>query len=140
MSIVNFADIVEPNGKTIRENNLERKHAIPISTLVEVKYDTWHGDGACEKVHARLFVLLHTRDCDGTPLYTLGRHPPSADPEWVKPEDLLGLSFSPRHLLAESWYGAKHHMGEEGLVPVEVTPALIRGDDTLRWPDDTETP
>jgi len=37
----NFGDIVEKNGKTIRENNLALTHKIPIDTLVEVKYDQW---------------------------------------------------------------------------------------------------
>jgi hypothetical protein len=71
---INVADIVEENGKTIRENNLEKTHDIPIGTLVEVKYDEWYGDGACEKVHARLWVIGHSRDCDGTPLYNLSKY------------------------------------------------------------------
>jgi len=53
------------------------EHNIPVGTLVEVKYNTWHGHGACSKVHARLWVIWHTKDCDGTPLYALGE---SRDP------------------------------------------------------------
>lgn len=71
MSIQNVKDIVENNGKTIEQNNMEKGHNIPLGTLVEVKYDKWHGDGACEKIHARLWVVDHSRDCDGTPLYSL---------------------------------------------------------------------
>jgi len=71
VSVTMVSDLVMPSGKTWREENLELAHKIPIGTLVEVKYDKWHGDGACEKVHARLYVSKHTRDCDGEPLYIL---------------------------------------------------------------------
>ncbi|GAF85670.1 unnamed protein product [marine sediment metagenome] len=72
--IQSVSNVIEKNGKTIKENNLELKHNISIGTLVEVKYDEWYGDGACEKVHARLFIVAHGRDCDGTPLYSLCHH------------------------------------------------------------------
>ena len=52
-------DIVEENGKTIRENNMDLEHKIPIGSLVELP------DGE------RLFVCRHSRDCDGTPLYEM---------------------------------------------------------------------
>lgn len=67
-------DTVEANGKTIKENNLALTHQIPIGALVEVKYDVWYGDGTCAKIHARLFVVSHNRDCDGTPLYALSSY------------------------------------------------------------------
>lgn len=73
--IIVYNDIIEKNGKTVYENNMAIPHHIPIGTLVEVKYDRWHGGGACEKVHARLFVKTHARDCDGEPLYTLSKYP-----------------------------------------------------------------
>lgn len=53
-------DIVEENGKTVRENNLEKKHNIPIGSLVEIKDS-----------RERLYVCQQIRDCDGTPLYSL---------------------------------------------------------------------
>ena len=63
--MINFSDIVEANGKTIKENNTSLPHNIPIGTLVEVNihYSKEHG--------IRLFVCSHDRDCDGTPLYSL---------------------------------------------------------------------
>src|SRR5271166_3377111 len=76
VEIINLSNmVIDPNGKTIRENNLEINHDIPIGTLVEVTASEdrvpqsefrkkWHG--------VRLFVMRQTRDCDGTPLYTLG--------------------------------------------------------------------
>lgn len=65
VEIVNFADIREKNGKTIRENNLELTHKIPLGTLVEINHEDskYHG--------LRVFVVRHDRDCDGTPLYAL---------------------------------------------------------------------
>lgn len=63
-----FPDIVEKNGKTVRENNMVLCHRIPIGAMVEVDcrdVGEWHG--------CRLFVVKHCRDCDGTPLYALGR-------------------------------------------------------------------
>jgi hypothetical protein len=107
--ILLVSEIVEENGRTIRENNLARSHSIPIGALVEVKYDRWFGCGACEKVHARLWVAKHTRDCDGTPLYVLGR---DRDPDL----DLETGCFR-----------------EEYLRPIEVTPELVNGYDALEW-------
>lgn len=59
-------DIVESNGKTIRENNMLLQHNITLGTLVEVNidYSDHHG--------IRAFVVRYDRDCDGTPLYGLG--------------------------------------------------------------------
>lgn len=108
-------DIVEPNGKTIRENNLEKTHKIPVGALVEVRFDSWFGEGACWKVHARLWVVMHARDCDGTPLYSLSRW---NDPEVAKVSRDMHSGFA-----------------ENSLTPVEVTPDLIYGHDALSWPD-----
>lgn len=55
-----YGDVVEKNGKTIKENNLEQTHNFPVGSLVEIK-DT----------QERLYVKKLTRDCDGTPLYSL---------------------------------------------------------------------
>jgi hypothetical protein len=53
-------NMVEENGKTIKQNNMERTHGITVGSLVETE------EGL------RLFVVLCGRDCDGTPLYWLG--------------------------------------------------------------------
>ena len=58
--MINIADCKDPNdshGRTYRELNLAIKHKFPIGSLVELENG------------ARLFVVAHTRDCDGTPLY-----------------------------------------------------------------------
>ena len=102
--IIFLHDIVEANGKTIKENNLAKQHNIPCGSLVEVKFDSWFGEGACWKVHARLWVDAHTRDCDGTPLYTL-----------------------------RSDYQRFNGFSEESLTPIEITDELIYGKGALEW-------
>jgi len=52
-------NLVEANGKTRKENNLEIEHKIPVGSLVELENGV------------RLFVAKQSRDCDGTPLYIL---------------------------------------------------------------------
>ena len=103
--------IVESNGRTIKENNLDRRHNIPLGTLVEVKFDEWFGNGGSWKVHARLWVVAHCRDCDGTPLYSVGRWP--------------GLS-------REGYYG----FTEDRLRIVPITPELLDGEGALEWKDE----
>lgn len=68
--IINIADIKnKETGKKFREENLEKKHNIPLGTLVEIDFN----DEYCETPvkGLRLFVVRHDRDCDGTPLYSL---------------------------------------------------------------------
>ena len=112
-SILFLHDFVEANGKTVKENNLARQHNIPKGTLVEVKYDAWFGNGACEKVHARLWVVEHNRDCDGTPLYVLSQIKDYGD---SKRFGYLRCGF-----------------GEERLTPIEVTDKLVYGEGVLEW-------
>lgn len=114
IEVIFVSDIVEANGKTVRENNMAIEHKIPLGTLVEVKYDTWFGGGACERVHARLWVVGHTRDCDGTPLYLLGQ-----------------CRGEPNH-------HTKNGFGEESLTPIAVTKEIIDGEGALTWEEDGE--
>lgn len=58
----NIADLKDPNdpqGRTYRQVNNATPHKFGLGVLVEVD------DGV------RLFTAKHTRDCDGTPLYSL---------------------------------------------------------------------
>jgi len=62
MSIINIADLKDPEdmqGRTYRQVNNARIHKFNIGNLVQI-------DG-----EVRLFIARLTRDCDGTPLYTL---------------------------------------------------------------------
>ena len=105
---ISFGEIIEKNGKTIRENNLAINHKIPLGTLVEVKFDNWHSGGSCTKIHARWYVNRHTRDCDGSPLYSVGPYNFPTDKDY-------------------------HGFGEDSLKIVEVTPEVLSGDDVLAW-------
>ena len=92
MTLVMIHDLVNPEtGKTIKEENLEREHNIPVGSLVEVEWWQWFGDGACQWRKARLWVVSHDRDCDGTPLYSLSRWD---DPKWALESRDLHPGFS----------------------------------------------
>lgn len=65
MDMCFVGDVVENNGRTIKENNMAIVHDIPLGTLVEVRSADSDFNGI------RLFVVEHERDCDGEPLYTL---------------------------------------------------------------------
>lgn len=81
----NFADLISSDtGKTFREENEEKKHNIPLGTLVEVDVDDYYLENP--KKGLRLFVVSHDRDCDGTPLYSL-----SFNKNWKK--DKYGEKF-----------------------------------------------
>jgi hypothetical protein len=59
--MIKYSEIKEDNGKTIKENNLELKHKLPIGAAV--LYRNPEGGSLSGTVHS------HNRDCDGTPLY-----------------------------------------------------------------------
>jgi hypothetical protein len=72
IAVVNFADLKGADGKTFRQSNMEKKHNIPVGTLVQI-IETPDSDGCCSEWRGvRLYVAMHNRDCDGTPLYSLG--------------------------------------------------------------------
>ena len=59
---------------------MNEQHTIPIGTLVEVK--PWEYG---KHNNMRLYVVEHDRDCDGTPLYSLGSmEKPSNNPLFNK--------------------------------------------------------
>ncbi len=59
MILHEMVDTDDPQGRTIKEVNLDKTHNVPIGSLVEFE------DGC------RFWVVHHSRDCDGTPLYCL---------------------------------------------------------------------
>lgn len=148
---VNLSSVVEPNGKTILENNLQRTHNIPLGALVEVKFDSWHGDGACSKTHARLWVVRRGRDCDGTPLYWLSHERNSLQfSDETKDEATSGydgmleyyfgdhaIKRYPKlfELLTKRLHAWQGGFSEECLTVIEVTPEITRGENSLNWED-----
>lgn len=115
--VADLVDPLDPEGRTFREVNQSMPHNIPLGTLVEVKWDEWFGGGACRKIHARLWVVRHDRDCDGTPLYSLS--------QW-KDADFA--------FLVRQFHSG---MSERMLTTIEVTESIHRGDGALGWGDDT---
>ena len=77
MKVQVWSQIVEANGKTIRENNLDIQHKIPLGSIVTVEFDETLDSilGIGYRGKATLYVTQHTRDCDGTPLYSLSSSP-----------------------------------------------------------------
>lgn len=117
MEIVNFADIVEKNGKTIKQNNLEKKHNIPIGALVEFDYKKWFSGGAEIIGKARMYIFSHPRDSDGTPLYNLS----FMHPDFLKSIN-IGESLRREILRLEFGYS------EDSLKVVEVDEGVDRGE------------
>ncbi|TLX16393.1 hypothetical protein [Rhizobium sp. MHM7A] len=70
-AIITVADLVEANGKTVRENNQGIPHELPLGALVEITTDCPIGEFGSVYKGVRLFVVAHDRDCDGSPLYSL---------------------------------------------------------------------
>jgi len=136
---IKFEDIKEDNGKTIKENNMKIKHNIPIGSLVEIKYDEVGGDGSCQKVHARLWVVEHTRDCDGTPMYNLCFNPihrmDNSDQFILfKNGDEDGRDWILKNDISVSMINnVKGGYIEKYLTVIEITEDIKSGKDTLDW-------
>lgn len=90
-----IADIVEHNGKTVRQNNLETPHNIPLKALVEISYEGAEDeDEERQTCGLRLFVVEHSRDFDGTPLYSLSTNK-KAQIELNELEDVIKKTRDP---------------------------------------------
>lgn len=79
--IINIADLQDPNdshGRTYRQINNQRAHSFPLGTLVETDIELSSNSTPALvdlKGRCRLYVVAHSRDCDGTPLYSLSDIP-----------------------------------------------------------------
>jgi len=118
-------ELVEENGKTVRENNMEKTHKYPLGEVVEVTMGFDIGWGAAAIVDRknreiclgvkegtfRLYVVGHQRDCDGSLLYMLSdlrcKYPTEA-----KAFDMEGIKYRGFAQYFE------HGIGEESLKPV----------------------
>lgn len=137
-----YSSIVEENGKTIHENNMQKIHKYAIGDLVEFKCDEWHGNGACHRIEARMFIVHLGRDCDGTPLY-------SVSPTPVNHFDFIQLVIRSRDNPKEGWqtkensdeismgqkcfYKIINGLSEESLTKIEITKDIERGVGALSW-------
>lgn len=74
--IVFLSDMKESDGKTVRENNMERPHSFAMGDFLEVECSC--GSTATDhNVYCGLrgYVTKLSRDCDGTPGYFLSPQP-----------------------------------------------------------------
>lgn len=108
--VILISNIVEENGKTVRENNLEKKHAIALGSLVEINIDY------IPEHKLRLFVQEHSRDCDGTPLYSLSSDIKDIgiDPSKTEFDDPLERFL---HIMARG--RIKHGFSDKSLIVIE---------------------
>ena len=144
MVIQLVSEIVEANGKTIRQNNMEKKHKIPIDTLVHFKGSDWFGRGAFMRYEGRFYVIAHNRDCDGAPLYTIGEKPRehilASLRELGYLEDAVGFeqlgcmkNFLLRYFFL--WFQVSG-IDEDSLTPVEITQEVLDGYHVFSWPEE----
>lgn len=84
MTAILVSDITENNGKTVRENNMDKGHHLPLLSAVTIVQsdddECWLEDKSTEIKHVvthglPLYVVKHARDCDGTPIYALSLLP-----------------------------------------------------------------
>lgn len=69
MSIVNLSTMIENNGLPVFINNLNKPHTIPLMSSVSIQPDSEENNSFIDST--QFFIVAHTRDCDGTPLYHL---------------------------------------------------------------------
>jgi len=84
VDLIYVPNIIENNGKTFRENNLEKKHSFDIGESVRFTEGKYFSDNYCQsdsvniqKAVSEGFLIVSSldRDCDGTHLYTLTLEP-----------------------------------------------------------------
>ena len=118
MGIQMFSEMVEENGMTVRENNLAKRHKYPLGARVKVDVRV---EGSSDEnrlnrdscsVTPTLYVVEHTRDCDGTPMYTYGTQP---FPPAKGPDDV----FAPTYFGREPTYYRNYSEGYHDEVVVE---------------------
>lgn len=110
------------------------QHQIPIGTLVEVKYHRWHGDGASQKTHARMYVAEHYYS-NGTPLYALQFNKNNLEGHVIYTSN--GMEPFPTHPeISESILNHRERpFMEEDLTVISLTPDILSGKDILEWDD-----
>ena len=83
MEVMQFKDIVEDNGKTIYENNMNKTHKFAIGSTVYLELETTTTVGP--KFEKGIYIVFsHDRDCDGTPMYSLISESMNVIKDWKK--------------------------------------------------------
>lgn len=84
-NIVLFSSIVEANGKTIKQNNLELQHNLPVGQKVYSRYMKEFGE-----------IKSLGRDCDGTPLYQVAIEYSLGEDDLIKLKDYIEGNYEKR--------------------------------------------
>ena len=100
MTITMFSDI--------REDNMNQNHEIPIGAVVEITYEEYAYKAAECLQGLEFFVVNHTRDCDGVPLYELSSNP-TAQKEY---ED---IERRKDELIQSGLYQLLHYQAKKGI-------------------------
>ena len=109
-NVLLVSDIVEENGKTVRENNNALIHNIPLGSLVEILPDMWEMESGEVSISTglRLYVVNHGRDCNGTPLYDLS-FDPDAHVQWANYKKIIDeKSYDPEDEYSEAITKARY--------------------------------
>lgn len=149
MRFVVFGDIVESNGKTIRQNNLEKEHKFKIGDLVEACTSKFHGNGSSEIIKGHFFIVDLGRDCDGTPLYSLSTTPRD---QWanvkitVLHDDPNKFSFEtkevPNNKMSHGqmiFYNVMTGFSEDSLTKIENDDKIKKGYGSMSIPYETDS-
>lgn len=105
-------------------------HQVPIGTLVKVTHDEYFGGPCGQATVAHLYVIAHTRDCDGSPLYALGSIHPD---DWEKElgfsvAQYLGWnSMDHRSLVVRQAAHIKANLGEGQITVLGLSEDRLRG-------------
>ena len=126
IEIVVAHSLVEANGKTIRENNLEKRHRLREGQQVRVYTCDSEDDppGTLDHVHTDrcqshvAFILWCGRDCDGEPLYWLG-----GQAAWHEME-VLGHARTFDSMLWRILNNTQGGYGESSLAPSDIVSDL----------------
>lgn len=107
---------------------------LEVGDLVEVKYENWLQDGACELVHARLWIVAIETE-DSQPVYLLGERPRTAIQSVVR--DMYRLDAK---VIARRWTTLSGLIGmirgrfhADALTKIKLTPDVMNGVGALRW-------
>jgi hypothetical protein len=114
-NIVFMKDIIEENGKTIYENNMDRKHKFPVGTRVYFEHETITTCGP--KFEKGIFeIYSQDRDCDGTPLYSLISESNNVIKGWID----MGMdeNILRKYIAQFGAYGCIHGIPESVLMEV----------------------
>lgn len=119
--VENFHNIDDkiPESETVEQNNTAIGYKYPLGTLVKFQIHKFiSDDGAHVNLNGQLYVMRHTRDCDGTPLYDLGECK-EFDQELLS-ATMGNMNSMRARIFLKGFYGMVHNVGENSLEPANL--------------------